>query len=183
MSMTIRPRRDEDLPVLCDVLLEQQVTSGYPHRNPMAVPPQDFIVRPSEFAAWVAEVDGLPVGHVANSSPPDPDAPATKHADIIRDWTRAHERPHTQLGEVGVFFIASTMRGRGIGAALLATAVDDLASRSLAPCLDVVPTHTAALRLYHRTGWQEVGRGRPDWLADDAPDVLAMVLPESTQHL
>ncbi|WP_435200854.1 GNAT family N-acetyltransferase [Janibacter sp. GS2] len=174
----IRPRREEDLPALGEVLLEQQVTSGYPYRNPLPFPPRDFIVRPGETSAWVAEVDGVPVGHIALSRPRSPSDVSADQAVIIRAWQDAHGRPHTELGEVCVFFVASTVRGRRVGAALLDTAVDDLTGRGLAPCLDVVPTHAAALRLYRRRGWLEVGRGRPDWLDDDAPDVLAMVLPE-----
>ena len=54
--------------------------------------------------------------------------------------------------------------------------LDDLAERGLAPCLDVVPFGVAS-DYYLRTGWVEVGRTRPSWLGDDAPDVLAMILP------
>lgn len=175
MSATIRPRREEDLPVLCQALLEQQPFSGYPHRDPMSGPARDFIVRPRQIAAWVAELDGAPVGHIAISNPPDPVAVGAAHAVIIRAWEDGHERPHTELGEVCVFFVAITARGLGIGAALLDTALDDLAARGLAACLDVVPTHGDALRLYGRTGWTEAGHGRPDWLADTAPDVIALI--------
>lgn len=180
LDLTIRPRREADLPTLGAVLLEQQPVSGYPHRSPLTIPVRDFLSRPTEIAAWVAEVDGQPVGHIALSRPPDPADLSEGHAAIVRAWEGAHDRPHTALGEISVFFTALAARGRGMGSALLTTALDDLAARDLAPCLDVVPTHADALRLYRRTGWVEAGSGRPDWLDDSAPDVLALVLPLAT---
>lgn len=175
---TIRRRRPSDVPHLALALLEQQPTSGYPHRNPLPYPAEQFILRAGATHAWVAEVDGLPVGHVAVSRPGDPDSLRGGDADVVRAWTAGLGRPYDELGEVALFFTATSARGTGIGSALLATAVAALHERGLAPCLDVVPTGTGALRLYQRTGWQEVGRARPGWLADDAPDVIAMVLPD-----
>lgn len=177
MTPTIRPRRADDLPALGAALLEQQAASGYPHRHPLPMAAEDFITRGGESAAWVAEVDGTPVGHVAISRPPDPATVGPGDADVIRTWMRAHGRTHDTLGEVNVFFTATAARGTGAGRALLTTAVQALSERGLAPCLDVVPTSGAALRLYRRNGWQEVGTARPGWLADDVSDVVVMVLP------
>ena len=89
MSATIRPRREEDLPALGEALLEQQPCSGYPHRNPLSGPTRDFIVRPRQIAAWVAELDGAPVGHIAIAHPPDPATIGVGHAAIIRAVKRA----------------------------------------------------------------------------------------------
>lgn len=175
---TIRPRRPADVPHLARVLLEQQHASGYPHRDPLPYPAEQFLLRPSVSAAWVVEVESLPVGHVAISRPGDPESLTDGDADVVRAWMAAHGRPHDALGEVAIFFTATAVRGTGAGSALLATAVAALRERDLAPCRDVVPTSTGAMRLYRRTGWQEVGRVRPGWLSDDAPDVIAMVLPE-----
>lgn len=177
-TATIRLRHDADLPPLGQALLEQQAASRYPHRHPLPMAAEDFIVRRGELAAWVAEVDGVPVGHVAISTPPDPDSVGAGDADVIRAWTRAHGRTHDALGEVNVFFTATAARGTGAGHALLTTAVQALGERGLAPCLDVVPTSEAALRLYRRSGWREVGTARPGWLAADVDDVVVMVLPQ-----
>lgn len=73
-------------------------------------------------------------------------------------------------------FTATSSRGTGAGRALLETALAHLAARGLGPCLEVIPD-SAAIELYRRTGWREVAAVRPDWLSDDAPDVIAMVLP------
>ncbi len=174
----IRPRRPEDVPVLARALLEQQPTSGYPHRDPLPHSAEQFLQRPGILAAWVAESDGHAVGHVAISRASDPDTVGSGDAEVVRAWMSAHDRRHDEIGEVSIFFTALSARGTGAGSALLATAVAALRERHLAPCLDVVPTSTDAMRLYRRTGWQEVGRARPSWLSDDAPDVIAMVLPD-----
>lgn len=174
---TIRPRRTEDLPALGRALIEQQPTSGYPHRDPLPMGPEDFIVRSGELAAWVAEVDGDPVGHVAISAPADPATTDPGDAEIVRAWLRAHGRRLHEIGEVSVFFTAATARGTGAGAALLATAVGALRERDLAPCLDVNASGASARRLYRRSGWQEIGTARPGWLSPNSPDVLLMVLP------
>lgn len=175
----IRPRREDDLPALGEALLEQQAASGYPHRDPLPMPPEDFIVRGTELAAWVGEIDGAAVGHVAALSVREPDDPSLDPGDVdlVRAWMCGHDRPAAGLGEVGVFFTATAARGHGIGSALLDVAVAALRERGLAPCLDVLPTSASAVRLYAATGWVEVGRARPSWLGQDDPDVLAMALP------
>lgn len=176
MTATIRPRRDSDLAALGEALLEQQAASGYPYRTPLPMSTDDFIVRSGEIAAWVAEVDGRAIGHIAALSPADPETAPPGLAEVVRAWMRGHDRPHDAIAEVGVFFTATSSRGSGAGRALLETALADLADRDLAPCLEVVPD-SAAVELYRRTGWREVGTGRPEWLSAGAPDVLAMVLP------
>ncbi|WP_392467069.1 hypothetical protein ACF3NS_15025 [Arsenicicoccus cauae] len=116
---SIRPRRDEDVPELARLLIEQQPTSGYSYRNPLPFPPQEFVRREGELAAFVAERDGELLGHVAVVSARRPqDGPA---------------------GEV-----------------------------------------ERAYAMYPRLGWVEVGRARPSWLQPAAPDVIAMILPDTT---
>lgn len=174
MQLTIRPRTDADLPALGAALVEQQSASGYPHRDPLPIAPEDFITRAGTLATWTAEVDGRPAGHVAVLPVHDPEAGG--EPELTRLWMAGHGLPADRLGEVGVYFTATWARGRGVGSALMRTALEDLAARDLAPCLDVVPTG-AAVDIYRRTGWREVGSTRPSWLEDDAPDVVAMVLP------
>ena len=175
--ITIRPRRDADLVELGQMLLEQQPVSGYPHHMPLRSTAEAFIRRPGQRAAWVAEEDGRLLGHVAISVPADPATLPEGDADLIREWMGAHDRPHDRLGEVVLLFTSLAAAGTGVGRRLLATAVAAMDEGGLAPCLDVHAHGAGALRLYHRTGWQEVGRARPTWLDADSPDVVVMVLP------
>ncbi len=171
VTLTIRPRRDDDLTALGRALVEQQSASGYPHREPLPMPAEEFIARPGSLAAWTAEVDGQPVGHIAVL----PVSADGREPELARLWSAGHGLPAERLGEVGVYFTASHVRGTGVGSALLRTALADLADRGLAPCLDVVPTG-AAVEVYRRAGWIEVGSTRPSWLSAGAPDVIAMIL-------
>ena len=172
VNITIRPRRDDDLPALGRALVEQQSASGYPHRDPLPIPAEEFIARSGALATWTAEVDGEPVGHVAVLPVRDDG----REPELARLWRVGHGLPAEELGEVGVYFTSSSVRGAGVGSALMRAALADLEERGLAPCLDVVPTGTA-VDYYRRSGWVEVGGTRPSWLADDAPDVIAMILP------
>ena len=172
-TVTIRPRRDADLPGLGVALVEQQAPSGYPHRDPLPVPPEQFIQRPAEQAAWVAELGGEVVGHVAvgraASDGSGGDAP------FVEAWSAASGRPAEDLRVVGVLFTATSARGTGAGVALLRHATGYVLDAGCVPCLDVLPTHGRALSLYRHLGWREVTRQRPEWLDAGAPDVIGMV--------
>ena len=175
--ITIRPRREADLPELGRLLLEQQPVSGYPHHTPLTITGEDFVRRPGQHAAWVAEEDGRLLGHVAISVPADPATLPEGDAGLVRAWMDAHGRPHERLGEVVLLFVSLAAAGTGVGRRLLATAVDAMDEGGLAPCLDVHAHGESALRLYRRSGWREVGSARPSWLEPESPDVVVMVLP------
>ena len=64
-GLRVRPRREADLPALLTILARQQAETSYPFSWPPPYPAEQFVVRPLELAAWVAELDGEVVGHVA----------------------------------------------------------------------------------------------------------------------
>jgi GNAT superfamily N-acetyltransferase len=164
--------------VLGEVLLAQQPSSGYPLRDPLPFPVEEFLHRDDADAAWVAELDGGLVGHVCRTrGRPGDDASVESSACARALGCRVED-----LGWVSSLFVGLEGRGLGIGRQLLAAVVADLRRAGLGPCLEVVPAHDAALRLYTSSGWQEVARARPPWLqetlGDRGPDVRVMVLPE-----
>lgn len=173
--VTIRPRRDEDVGPLARLLLAQRHTSRYPYRDPLPFPAEDFVRRADELGAWVAVREGRLVGHVGVTRAHEP--AQGPEGDVERAWSRAHGRPWQELAVLGSFFTDPVARGTGAGLALHDAAVAEIRRQGLAPCLDVLPTHERAFSLYPRLGWVEAGRARPAWLAEDAPDVVAMVLP------
>jgi RimJ/RimL family protein N-acetyltransferase len=68
------------------------------------------------------------------------------------------EESHFGFGEIGMM-VARDWRGRGIGAALLTTAVQWGREQGLHKLtLSVFPHNTAALGLYRRSGFEEEGR-------------------------
>ena len=58
MSVEIRARTSADLPVLVDLLWDQQPESSYPLRNPLPFPTSSFLHADDADAAWIATIDG-----------------------------------------------------------------------------------------------------------------------------
>jgi GNAT superfamily N-acetyltransferase len=177
-AVRIRPRRADDVPALVDVLMSQQRLTRYPFRDPLPVPPEQFLHADDALAAWTAELDGRPVGHVCRvRSPRGPEAEAMNRA-----CARGHGCAVEELGWVSTLFVDPAARGLGIGRALVGTVVADMREVGLRPCLEVLPVHSAALALYEADGWQEVLRLRPEWLrtvdGEVPPDVRVLVLPD-----
>ena len=159
------------MPRLAELLAEQQPGSHYPLRWPLPFPVEDFLVRPGEHAAWVAELDGVVLGHVAVTAP---------SGDLADRFAAAlPDRRPDDLAAVSVLFVALAARGLGIGGLLLDTAVAHVRAAGRVPVLDVVPTHAGAVALYRGRGWREVGSFRPPWLAEDRPALLLMALAPS----
>lgn len=169
-EVVVRERTGEDIAALATVLADQQPHSGYPQNWPLPFPVESFIARAGEDAAWVAELEGRVVGHVAVSR-----VEPGLEADL---WTAGAGRPREELAAVAVLFVDHTMVGRGVGKALLARAVAAIRASGRTPVLDVVQETASAVELYRRSGWQVVGEGRPWWLPDDHRPVLFMVLPD-----
>lgn len=165
--VTVRARRDADVPGLVALLGEQQPSSRYPLRWPLPFPVERFLVRATEERAWVAEVDGVLAGHAAVSRPDEGMAEAFALAC-----------PDHAVTEVSVLFTGTAFRGTGVGGRLLDTAVAAIRASGRTPALDVLPSHSTAVDVYRHRGWVEVGRVRPAWLPDGEPDdVLLMILP------
>ena len=165
--------------VLIDVLAAQQPTSRYPFQWPLPFPAESFIVRDHELAAWVAEVDGEVVGHIAVQSVASATGDDGIEGTQMRDaWVEGLGRPADQLAMVSGLFTSTTTRGRGVGLALLDTAVDWIHGHGLGACLDVLPKYSDAAQFYERRGWVRVALVRPPWLPEDEESVIAMVLPD-----
>lgn len=149
MAALIRPRAEADLAACVEALWTTHETSGYP-----AVWPRDPVrwLTPSgrDVRAWVAAVDGAVVGHVALGRDDDIAGTATVPSLAIMR-----------------LFVAPVARGRGVGAALLATAVDFVRANASRPVLTVADTGAAAIRLYERVGWRRIGGRRADWEEPD----------------
>jgi GNAT superfamily N-acetyltransferase len=165
-------------------LLAQQPLTRYPFRDPLPFPVERFLHAHDAPAAWTAEVDGRPVGHVCRLGPPQGYEEA---GAMNRACARAHGCGPGDLGWVAALFLDPAVRGLGVGRALLDTVVADIRAAGLRPCLEVLPVHAAALALFESAGWQEVLRIRPAWLrpaaGPEVPDVRAMVLPAHARQV
>lgn len=167
--MLTRRRRDADMPALIDIIERQQAETQYPLRWPWTGDLEHFVRRPGELEAWVADLGGRVVGHVAVESVADD--------ELARVWAAAHRVPIAALRSISVLFADRRVAGRGIGSALLARATQRVLTDGGAPCLDVVADHVEPMTLYLRRGWREVDRIRPDWLPAWAGPLSLMILP------
>jgi GNAT superfamily N-acetyltransferase len=179
--LLVRPRSDDDVPALCEVLAAQAETSGYPIRWPWSGPVEEFVVRRGEeqaWTAWLTDADspetgdggsvGRAVGHVSVVG-------VTDDADgIASGWMAATGAGCEGLACISVLFVDHTCRGAGIGAALLDTATAWIQERGRIPVLDVVTAHREVIDLYRRRGWREAGAAHPAWLPETS--LVLMVL-------
>ncbi len=166
----VRRRRPEDVDEVVALMLRQQPLTRYPLRSPLPFPPEEFVARPHELAAWVAELPGRSRvgGHVSVLEVAD--------TEIGRSWSAAAGRPRSELGAVGVLVVDHELTGRGLGRRLLGTAVDHLAQLGRTPVLEVLEANGRALAMYRSQGWEEVGTARPEWLPVGEPPVRLMLL-------
>ncbi|CAK9783647.1 acyl-CoA N-acyltransferase [Cutaneotrichosporon oleaginosum] len=173
-SITIRPRRPEDFPALCDLLERQQPSSLYPIRWPLPMPVPQFIQRPGEAAAFVAECAGQILGHVAVryglGGPADEEELTTR-------WAEAHGCEEKDVRVIAVLFTDPAWAGKGVGSGLFAVATKAARAGGGRPCLDVVSTNTGPLQFYKRRGWKIVGDWQAPWVPGMRIDVHLMILP------
>lgn len=145
--MHVRQRRESDLPACVRVAAAVRDLDGYP----VNLPGGDylrFLASDEALGAWVAEEDGVLVGHVALHR--------RSSAPVLDLASRALGLSADRLAVVARLMVEPSRRGNGIGRALLEIATDGSWERGLWPVLDVVGD-AAAIALYERCGWTRAG--------------------------
>ncbi|SCL44678.1 Acetyltransferase (GNAT) family protein [Micromonospora citrea] len=151
---SVRERTVRDLGGCVRLLAEVHGRDGYPVNWPEF--PDAWLTPPSLVASWVAELDGRLAGHVGLSRSDAGDAaPAlwAARARVSVDATVVVNR----------LFVAPSARGHGLGALLMARAVEEARDRGLHPVLDVVASDTGAVALYERLGWRLLATVEQQW--------------------
>ncbi|NYE95302.1 GNAT superfamily N-acetyltransferase [Psychromicrobium silvestre] len=122
-------------------------------------------------AAWVAELEGRIVGHVALM-------PLTLSEDIdcIPIWAEATGYPAEKHTLVKRLFVDPGAQRGGIAKALMAVAMERIEQRDQLGVLDTASIAEPAMTLYHRLGWREIARTKPHW-TDDPFDMVLFVGP------
>jgi GNAT superfamily N-acetyltransferase len=145
--MLIRPRRGGDIAACVELLREVHAVDSYPRYLPGD--PESFLVQSDAYGCWVAELDGVLVGHVAL---------AKRTSDpAMRIASEALGRPEDELGVVARLFVSGRARRSGAGRRLLGTATAAAVARGLWPVLDVTTDAAAAIALYEGCGWTRAG--------------------------
>lgn len=143
----VRPRVDADLTRCAEILVRVHGLDGYPVEgvaDPLAhLHPEGLV------AAWVAELGGDVVGHIALTR-----APAGTREEVRRLGLAPGVAP---LGMPCRLFVDPEARGSGAGRRLLETATAQAEASGMALVLDVMLKDAAAIRLYERLGWRALG--------------------------
>lgn len=150
----VRPRRVVDVNECVRVLADVHEQDGYPVGWPDC--PATWLAQSGQLAAWVAELDGQIIGHIALSRSSGGDlAPGL--------WSSRVGGRAEDAGVISRLFVAPSARGRRVGSLLMAHAVRDAGERGLHPVLDVVATDSAAIAVYERLGWLQLGQFDQQW--------------------
>ncbi|WP_264925878.1 GNAT family N-acetyltransferase [Streptomyces sp. A012304] len=162
---SIRPRVPADLDACVAALAPVHTHSDYPVNWP--ADPAAWLTPPALLEGWVAELDGRIVGHAALCRATDGD-PAP------RLW--GSRRPGAAAACVSRLFVAPSVRGLGVGAALMERAVGEALSRGLHPVLEVVASHPS-VAFYERLGWELLGVVDERWGPDQLVSLRCYAAP------
>lgn len=168
--MELRRRTADDRAACLAALAEVQEHDGYPST------PVDlgaFLWSAHETAAWVAVHDGTVVGHVALHA-----AARSATVTVAQQVTGLAAERHAVLSRL---FVAPGARGRGLGRALLRTAVAEADAQGLRAVLDVGAVFAAALRLYEAEGWTRAGTAR-QVVGDAGLEVAVLLAPDVSRR-
>lgn len=143
----IRRRKDHQLAACARLLGLVSVESAYP--IPRQPDRREWLSGEDVLYAWTAEEHGRVQGHVAL-------ARVDRDPMTAMRWREVTGRPPSELAEVSRFFVRSSARGRGIGTALLETAVDESRARGLLPVGKMISTSRRGVPFYDRAGWRMV---------------------------
>ncbi len=146
--MLIRPKTDADAGGCLELLQRVRAVDGYPlHLKPEHV--AAFFTAEAETAAWVADVDGRIVGHVALHSPADyPTLAVAQQATGL---------PSDRLTLLARLFTSPDLRRTGLGRTLLRHATEHARSLGQRAVLDVGQSLLSGVALYEAEGWRRVG--------------------------
>jgi [ribosomal protein S18]-alanine N-acetyltransferase len=146
----IRVRADDDLDVCVELLRAVHERAAYPINWP--VDPRAWLTPEDRLGCWVGVSDARVVGHVVLTAVGD-------------------------RAEVERLFVDPRVTRQGIGRQLLDHCVTTAAELGRELSLEVVDNRGAAVHLYRRAGWLEVGRTPIDWGGEHASELVRFAAP------
>jgi ribosomal protein S18 acetylase RimI-like enzyme len=151
MSATIRLRTPGDIQQCARRLIEVHELDGYPVEG--VAEPEAWLSPPGLVRSWVGELDGSIIGHVLVATPgPSDDAAAL--------WTNQSQDRESNILVLARLFVGPAGRNHGVGEKLTRAVMAEAAECSVRLVLDVMEKDRAAIRLYERLGWQNIGATR-----------------------
>jgi GNAT superfamily N-acetyltransferase len=150
----IRLRQDSDLPALVQILRDVHAADQYPAVWPDD--PLEFVATASPMGAWVAELDGQPLGQVLLCT-----------MEAGSDWGELPGRSNAELAEIKRLFVSPSAHGMGLAQQLLSVALAEATRRTLQAVLQTRADNAASNRFYERSGWQRAGTVQAPWTDTD----------------
>jgi ribosomal protein S18 acetylase RimI-like enzyme len=166
----IRPRTDDDLESAGQALVDVHSTDGYPVEG--VADPVAWLKPAGLIRAWVAELDGEIVGHVALSDPQPGD-------DAARLWMEQSDDKPEDIAVLGRLFVKRAARGKSIGLQLARAAVSDSATNGKTLVLDVMEKDQDAIRLYERLGLKRIGEATHHFGEGQSITAICYVVPKA----
>lgn len=165
--LVIRPRVDTDIAGAGAALVRTHASDGYPVEG--VDDPEAWLTSPALLKAWVAEIAGTIVGHVAISRPDGEEAVA-----LWMDQSGASEKDVAVLSRL---FVAPEARRKSVGESLARVAAEYGQSQGVRLVFDVLTKDTAAIRLYERLGCTRLGPATHAYGAGQQAEAVCYVVP------
>lgn len=174
--LVVRVRTEADLPACAAALMAVHAVDGYPVEGvPDLATAQAWLCPAGLIQAWVAELDGQPVGHALIAAPGPGDAAAVM-------WLFAHPEDEGRIAVGGRLFVHPDGRGHGAARRLMEVATTDTARRGLRVALDVMAKDTVAIALYDKLGMQRIGATEHDDGHGNLVPALCYITPATPRN-
>ncbi|MFC1439774.1 GNAT family N-acetyltransferase [Streptacidiphilus sp. N1-10] len=167
-NVVVRPRGESDIPQAAAGLVKVHSTDGYPVEG--VSQPEAWLTPPGMLNAWVAEISGSIVGHVAVSSPTGEDA--------VSMWLDLSHESEDKVGVLARLFVVREARRRAVGESLVLAVMDYARSDGIRLVLDVMVKDSSAIRLYERLGWIRLGTAIHAFGDDQQTEAICYVSPD-----
>lgn len=148
MAVTVRPRTAADMAECAQLLVEVHRIDGYPVEG--VADSIGWLLPANLRQAWVGDLHGAIVGHGLVSE-------ATESDDAAVLWSERSGESLSRLLVLGRLFVGPKGRNQGVGAELVHAAMAFAQDEGRRLVLDVMAKDEAAIRLYERLGWQNIG--------------------------
>lgn len=170
MEVSVRRRVTADLDACECLAFDVWRIDGYPVYG--ADDLREFIAVPDALDAWVAEVANEVIGHVALRPSASP--------GVLTVASEVAGRNGDRMSAISRLVVSPTVRRRGIGALLLATAVKGALDLDRWPILDVVAS-SPAVAFYDRLGWRRAGVAQVPIPNGTTIDEVVFLWPDPTR--
>lgn len=167
-TIHVRDRATADLEMCGAILRRVHEHDGYPVEG--VTDTDAWLNPPTLTKAWVATLGNKIVGHSLLTSPTEAD-------DAARLWREQSGVPLAAITVLGRLFVDPLTRGHDAGSHLTKAALQYATAHQLTAVLDVMEKDDAAIHLYQRTGWRQIGEARHTFGANQSVRALCYVAP------